>query len=91
MEKCVQHCLNNKKKIVELKKKLKTFNDISTIFFYFFFYYFIVLVCFRMHYNIRRVLGFPGGSEGKMSACNADLSSIPGLGRSHGKRNGNPF
>ena len=37
MEKCVQHCLNNKKKIVELKKKLKTFNDISTIFFYFFF------------------------------------------------------
>ena len=90
MEKCVQHCLNNKKKIVELKKKLKTFNDISTIFFYFF-YYFIVLVCFRMHYNICRVLGFPGGSEGKMSACNADLSSIPGLGRSHGERNGNPF
>ena len=28
-------------------------------------------------------LGFPGGSEGKASACNAeDLGSIPGSGRS---------
>ena len=27
-------------------------------------------------------LGFPGGSDGKKSACNAgDLGSIPGLGR----------
>ena len=31
------------------------------------------------------LLGFPGGSDGKESACNAgDLSSIPGLGRSPG-------
>ena len=37
-------------------------------------------------------LGFPGGSEGKESACNAgDLSSIPGLGRSPGEENGNPL
>ena len=29
--------------------------------------------------------GFPGGSEGKASACNAgDLGSIPGLGGSPG-------
>ena len=29
------------------------------------------------------LLGFPGGSEGKESTCNAgDLCSIPGLGRS---------
>ena len=29
------------------------------------------------------ILGFPGGSVGKESACNVgDLSSIPGLGRS---------
>ena len=29
--------------------------------------------------------GFPGGSDGKESACNAgDLSLIPGLGRSFG-------
>ena len=33
---------------------------------------------------------FPGGSDGKASACNAgDLGSIPGLGRSSGKGNGN--
>ena len=36
--------------------------------------------------------GFPGGSDGKESVCNAgDLSSIPGLGRCPGERNGNPF
>ena len=33
---------------------------------------------------------FPGGSDGKESACNAgDLSSVPGLGRSPGEGNGN--
>ena len=32
------------------------------------------------------ILGFPGGSEGKSSACNAgDLGSIPGSGRSPGQ------
>ena len=37
------------------------------------------------------VLGFPGGSAGKESACNAgDLGSIPGLGRSPGEENGKP-
>ena len=36
--------------------------------------------------------GFPGGSDGKESACNAgDPSLIPGLGRSPGERNGNPL
>ena len=36
--------------------------------------------------------GFPGGSEVKVSACNAgDLSSIPGSGRSPGEGNGNPL
>ena len=36
--------------------------------------------------------GFPGGSDGKESACNAgDLSSIPGLGRSPGGGRGNPL
>ena len=34
--------------------------------------------------------GFPGGSGGKASACNArDPSSIPGSGRSPGEGNGN--
>jgi len=37
-------------------------------------------------------MGFPGGSDSKESACNAgDPSSIPGLGRSPGERNGNPL
>ena len=37
------------------------------------------------------VLGFPGGSVGKESACNAgDLGLIPELGRSHGEGNGYP-
>ena len=35
-------------------------------------------------------MGFPGGSDGEESACNAeDLGSIPGLGRSSGDGNGN--
>ena len=35
---------------------------------------------------------FPGGSDGKASAYNAgDLGSIPGLGRTLGEGNGNPF
>ena len=38
------------------------------------------------------ILGFPGGSNGKESACNAgDPGSIPGSGRSPGEGNGNPF
>ena len=36
-------------------------------------------------------MGFPGGSAGKESTCNAgDLGSIPGLGRSSGERIGYP-
>ena len=36
--------------------------------------------------------GFPGGSDGKESACNAgDPGLISGLGRSPGERNGNPL
>ena len=38
------------------------------------------------------IQGFPGGSNGKESACNVgDLGSIPGLGRSPGKGNGYPL
>ena len=36
--------------------------------------------------------GFRGGSDGKVSACNAEDSGlIPGWGRSPGEGNGNPF
>ena len=38
------------------------------------------------------MLGFPGGSAGKESACNAgDLGLIPGLGRSTGEGKGHPL
>ena len=37
-------------------------------------------------------LGFPGGSDGKKSACNAgDLGLIPGLERSPGEGKGHPL
>ena len=36
--------------------------------------------------------GFPGGSDGKVSACNvADPGSTPGSGRSPGEGDGNPL
>ena len=36
--------------------------------------------------------GFPGGSDGKESACIAgDWGSIPGPGRSPGEGHGNPL
>ena len=37
-------------------------------------------------------MGFPGGSDGKASACNVgDLGSIPESERSPGEGNGNPL
>ena len=37
-------------------------------------------------------MDFPGGSDGKASACNVgDPVSISGSGRSSGEGNGNPF
>ena len=37
-------------------------------------------------------MGFPGGSDGKESACSVgDLGSIPGLGRYPREGNGNPL
>ena len=40
--------------------------------------------------NLRK--NFPGGSDGKESACNVgDLGSIRGSGRSPGEGNGNPL
>ena len=42
--------------------------------------------------NYFKLFGFPGGSAGKASTCNAgDLSSIPGLGRSPGEGNSYPL
>ena len=42
--------------------------------------------------SVSLTLGFPGGSVVKNSPASAgDVSSIPGLGRSPGEGNGNPF
>ena len=43
-------------------------------------------------YKIYCLLCFPGGSDGKESACKAeDLGLIPEFGRSPGEGNGNPL
>ena len=50
-----------------------------------------VLIVFCFTYN-SIYMGFPGGSDGKESACNVgDLSLIPGLGRSPGGWHGSPL
>ena len=44
----------------------------------------------KYKYYQNEFMGFPGGSEVQVSACNAgDLGSIPQLGRSPGEGNGN--
>ena len=53
--------------------------------------YVVALYC-RVELHRSIPLGFPGGSDGKESTCNArDPGSIPGLGRSPGEGNGNPL
>ena len=43
-------------------------------------------------FRIKTGMGFPGGSAGEESTCNAaDLGSIPGLRRSPGEGKGYPF
>ena len=45
-----------------------------------------------MIFIIKINMGFPGGSDSKVSAyIVGDLSSIPGSGRSAGEGNGNPL
>ena len=51
---------------------------------------FSIIILHSLLSNVWR--GFPGGSDGKESACNVgDPSSNPGLGRSPGEGNGNPL
>ena len=43
-------------------------------------------------YVLSHFMGFPGGSDGKVSAHNeGDLGSVPQSGRSSGEGNGNPL
>ena len=52
----------------------------------------MIPVFYKLEFNLTEQQDFPGGSEGKASACNAeDLGSIPGLGGSPGEGNGNPL
>ena len=48
-----------------------------------------IIITSMAPYN-KLMLGFPGGSDSKDSACSVgDLGSVPGLGRSPGEGNGN--
>ena len=57
----------------------------------------IIIVSFKFQRALFEQLylsngGFPGGSDGKKSACSTrDQGLIPGLGRSPGEENGNPL
>ena len=54
-------------------------------------WYVLSIECFLLAYILYKI-GFPSGSDGKESACNAgDPGLIPGLGRSPGGGNGNPL
>ena len=56
--------------------------------------YMYILLCIKQitNENLQYCMGFPGGSDGKASACNeGDLGSIPGSERSPGEGNGNPL
>ena len=47
---------------------------------------------FFLSFSLASFVFFPGGSEGKASACNVgDPGFIPGSGRSPGEGNGNPL
>ena len=50
----------------------------------------ITQISSKIKYTLKVLRSFPGGSDGKASACHAgDLGSITGLGRSPGGGNGN--
>ena len=52
----------------------------------------MINTCYSDNLNDCLAQGFPGGSVGKESACNAgDLGLIPGLERSPGEGNGYPL
>ena len=69
--------------ILSLFKHINKFYSLKTI----------SIVFALIEITISIVFGlFPGGSDGKASACNAgDLGSIPGMGRSPGEGNGKPL
>ena len=52
----------------------------------------VIQIQILLFINYKEKGGFPGGSEGKVSACSAgDPGLIPGSGRSPGEGNGKPL
>ena len=53
---------------------------------------FVYICLYQLSKHSSLFLGFPGGSAGKESACDAgDLGSVPGLRRSSGEGKGYPL
>ena len=53
---------------------------------------YVYLNVYRKKQEIVLIFSFPGGSDGKESACNAgDPGSVSGSGRSPEEGNGNPL
>ena len=51
-----------------------------------------LFLCYRRYLSTTLIVFFPGGSNGKESACNAgDLGLVSGSRRSSGERNGYPL
>ena len=66
---------------LSLRSRFSFFDDAGSISMLCFCVWLFPIYCF-----LSSNMGFPGGSAGKESACNAgDLSSVPGLGRSPGE------
>ena len=76
-------------------------SNLACIFFFLFFFKFkfiyfnwrLITLQYCIGSATHQQQGFPDGSDGKASACNAGDpgGSIPGLGRYPGERNGNPL
>ena len=73
-----------------LQGQVLLFTSLEIIFFIFFSV--LYLSTSSLTHMMLYHLGFPGGTEVKVSACNAgDLGSIPGSESSPGEGNGNPL
>ena len=74
---------------------LQVYSKVTQLYIYIFSFGLFSIIGYYKIFNIvpcAYIGGFPGGSEVKVSACNAgDLGLIPGLGRSPGEGNGSPL
>ena len=94
----VRHDWGNLASVLYIFRILGPQIDDLQIFFSFYHWLFTFLTVsfdspnWKVLYCTQILLGFPCGSAGKESACNAeDLGSVPGLGRSPGEGKGYPL